>query len=82
MQSLSAAEALDRYFLEARSKLLDLAAILDRIERGDGMASDPRLAKIREALATLGEPGDNHAERLQLIFSLAYEKDWVRPKPR
>ena len=34
MNPLPAARALDQYFLEARSKLLDLAAILDRIGRG------------------------------------------------
>ena len=38
-----AAQALDTWFLEARSKLLDLAAIFDRIDRGGG-SQDPRLA--------------------------------------
>ena len=33
-EPLSAAQALNTYFLEARSKLLDLAAMLDRIDRG------------------------------------------------
>ena len=37
---LPADKALDAYFLEARSKLLDLAAILDRIDRGGGVAGD------------------------------------------
>ena len=48
-----AAKALDAYFLEARCKLLEVAAILDRIGRGagaNGGSEDPRLAKIRQAL--------------------------------
>ena len=42
---LPAAQALDAYFLDARSRLLDLAAMLDRIDRGGGM-KDPRLERI------------------------------------
>jgi len=48
--------ALDAYFLDARCKLLDLAALLDRIGRGDGSSDvedDPRLARIRQALEVL-----------------------------
>jgi hypothetical protein len=82
MRPLSAADALDRYFLEARARLLDLAAILDRIERGDSVPSDPRLARIREALTILQGTGTDRAERIQQVFSLAYEATWERPKPR
>ena len=56
MTPVPAATALDTYFLEVRSKLLDLAATLDRIDRGQGAtetAHDPRLGKIREALDVL-----------------------------
>jgi hypothetical protein len=80
--TLSAAEALDRYFLEARSKLLDLAAILDRIDRGGEVPNDPRLERIRKALSLLQQPGENRAERIQQIFSLEYDAQWERPKPR
>jgi hypothetical protein len=85
MTPLSAEEALDRYFLEARSKLLDLAAVLDRIGRGQGAArlsQDPRLERIRRALAVLGDPSGGRAERIQQIFSLDYESSWQRPEPR
>jgi hypothetical protein len=82
MRPLSASDALDRYYLEARSKLLDLAAILDRVERGGGLLHDPRLARIRESLAILAQPGDDHAERLQHVFSLPYDETWTRPTPR
>ena len=85
MTPLPAAKALDSYFLEARSKLLDLAAILDRISRGrDGSAVglDPRLGQIRQALQVLLDPSGGRAERIQQIFSLAYDPKWELPQPR
>jgi hypothetical protein len=85
MEPLNAMKALDAYFLEARSKLLDLAAILDRIDRGRdaaGVADDPRLDRVRQALVVLhGESGDR-AERVQQIFSIEYDAKWERPTPR
>lgn len=83
MTPLPAEQVLDRYFLEARSKLLDLAAILDRIGRGadaSQAASDPRLARIRQALEVLHDPSGGRAERIQQIFSLAYDPGWQRPQ--
>ena len=76
------ATVLDNYFLEARSKLLDLAAILDRIDRGGGMASDPRLGRISQAIEVLRGPGPDRGEAVQTIFSLAYDANWKRPMPR
>lgn len=78
---LPAAQALDAYFLEARAKLLDVAAILDRIDRGGGV-SDPRLERIRRAIQTLAESGPDRAAHLQELFSLSYDPDWKRPTPR
>ncbi len=85
MNPLLADQALDRYFLEARSKLLDVAAILDRIGRGSGApeaAKDPRLEKIRQALEVLHDQSGGRAERIQRIFSLDYDPAWERPQPR
>jgi hypothetical protein len=82
---LSAGQALEAYFLEARSKLLDLAAILDRIGRGHdaaGTEDDPRLEKIRQALEVLNDQSGGRAERVQRIFSLEYQPGWARPEPR
>jgi hypothetical protein len=82
---LPAAKALDAYFLEARAKLLDLAAILDRIGRGRDAAAvleDPRLVKVRKALEVLLDLSGGRAERVQQIFSLEYESGWPRPQPR
>jgi hypothetical protein len=84
MTPLDAKTALDSYFFEARCKILDLAAILDRIGRGVGSneLSDPRLAKIRQALEVLHDVSPARAERVQQIFSLEYEPGWEKPTPR
>jgi hypothetical protein len=84
MTPLPASKALDAWFLEARSKLLDLAAILDRIGRGQDFAhveNDPRIEKIRQALEVLHDESGGRAERIQQIFSLSYEPAWKRPQP-
>jgi hypothetical protein len=85
MTPLTAGQALDTCFLEARSKLLDLAAIFDRIGRGAdaaGVTQDPRLEKIRRALEVLRDQSGGRAERIQQIFSLDYDPSWERPQPR
>ena len=85
MQPLPATRALDQFFLDARSRLLDIAATLDRIDRGadaTAAASDPRMARILEAIDALREQGTGRAERIQQIFSLEYDPAWVKPKPR
>jgi hypothetical protein len=83
MTPMPVPRVLDMFILEARSKLLDLAATLDRLDRGDGAAAaDPRLERIRQALLTLLETEPGRAERVQQIFSLAYDPDWPRPQPR
>jgi hypothetical protein len=50
----------DRYYLEHRAKLIDIAAFLDRVDRADpnGEGEDFRMAAFREALQILssGEP--------------------------
>lgn len=85
MTPLPAGKALDTFFLEARSKILDLAAILDRIGRGKdsaGLADDVRLRRIAEAVELLRSPSDDRAERVQQVFSLDYDPQWQRPTPR
>ena len=77
--------ALEAYFLEARCRLLDLAAILDRIGRGAGSSEvdeDPRLTRVRQALEVLHDQSGARAERVQQLFSLDYDPTWERPKPR
>jgi hypothetical protein len=85
MNPLPADRALDQFFLDARSRLLDLAATLDRIGRGDGASAvspDPRLERIRKALEILLDPSGGRAERIQKLFSLDYDPNWKRPQPR
>jgi hypothetical protein len=81
---LPGSAALDAYFLEARSKLLDVAGILDRIGRGaaGNGVEDPRLAKIRQALEVLSDQSGGRAERVQRLFSLEYDPAWEKPQPR
>ena len=68
-----AQETLDTYFLEMRWRCLSLAADIDRVQRSEGgsavIQSDPRLAKLRKAIATLLETAPDRAERVQDIFS-------------
>jgi hypothetical protein len=83
MTPLPAAKALDAFFLDARCRLLDLAAVLDRIDRGPGdVAADPRVGRIREAVAVLSGAGPGRAEKVQAVFSLPYDPTWRRPTPR
>ncbi|HWC88181.1 MAG TPA: hypothetical protein VG433_00940 [Pirellulales bacterium] len=74
---LSASEQLNRDFLEIRARLLEVAAALDRLERADGdVSDDPRMARIRQAIALLDAGHSERAEHLQLLFSLSYEPGW------
>ena len=63
-------QLLDLYFLEARGKLVDLAAFLDRVERAGG-EDDFRLQAFRAALTQLTrEPGGKpRAESVLLVLS-------------
>jgi hypothetical protein len=68
-----AKQTLEQYFLEMRWRCLSLAADLDRVERAEGgasvLATDPRLAKLREAVGVLLNGKSNRAEQVQQIFS-------------
>jgi hypothetical protein len=61
-------QVLDLYFMEARAKLIDLAAFLDRVERGEGK-EDWRLAAFRQALEELNSAGTDRAKRVLLSLS-------------
>jgi hypothetical protein len=70
---------LDRDFLEIRSRILEIAAALDRIDRAPvhGVEHpDRRLAQIRQAIESLLKPGPDRAETVQLLFSLDYDPSW------
>ena len=61
-------QVLDLYFLEARSKLLDVAAFLDRVERADGDA-DFRLAAFHRALEEVVRGETERAKKVLLSLS-------------
>jgi len=65
-------EVVDRYFLEHRAKLIDIAAYLDRIDRANNtrMAEgDYRIAALFKALDVLCDGRANRAGRILTIFS-------------
>jgi hypothetical protein len=59
---------LNLYFLDARSKLIDLAAFLDRVERAGG-EDDFRLRSFRAALRHLGRSEKDKAKAVLLTLS-------------
>ena len=69
----TAAETLDRNFLEIRHRMLDIAAALDRIDRADNAAntrSDPRYLQLQQAIRVLTDGKPERTERIQMVFSL------------
>jgi hypothetical protein len=61
-------QILDLYFMDARSKLIDIAAFLDRLDRGEG-EPDFRLAAFRKALQEL--QSDEAARARSVLMSLS-----------
>jgi hypothetical protein len=63
------------YFLDARSKLIEIAAFLDRAERA-GVSKDYRLTAFLQGLAELTKEGNHgpRARRVLLAFSDMSEK--------
>jgi hypothetical protein len=74
---VDAAELLNREFLEVRARLLQVAAALDRLDRAAGdVSQDKRRRGIDEAIRVLSSRDAGRAEKLQMIFSLPYEREW------
>ncbi len=61
-------QVLDLYFMDARCKLIELAAFLDRVDRGTGDA-DFRLAAFRDAMKHLADGEPKRAEAVLLSLS-------------
>lgn len=62
----------DLYYMDARARVLDLAAFLDRMDRAEG-ADDHRVRSLRAALALLA---DGQPERARRIL-----ESWSDPTP-
>lgn len=76
---MTAAETLDREFLEIRCRIIDIAAALDRIDESqnpDTVASDVRIAAIKDALKILPDRQADRAGRVQRVFSDPYQENW------
>ena len=61
-------QVLDLYFMDARSKLIDLAAFMDRVQRSDG-EEDFRMKAFRRALEELS--GQNPQRAAGVLNSLS-----------
>jgi hypothetical protein len=61
-------QLLDLYFLEARAKLIDLAAFFDRMDHAQG-EPDFRLNALQRALAELSRSDSSRAEHVLLSLS-------------
>ena len=59
---------LDLYFLDARARLIDIAAYMDRVDRADG-ETDFRHDAFRKALKALDSGQPDRAEKVLQAFS-------------
>ena len=67
---LTKTEIVDRYFLEHRAKLLDIAAFLDRIDRASGgEQTDFRIEALLECAKGLHSGEVGRTERMLLLLS-------------
>lgn len=76
---LDAEAVLTREQFKIRAKLIELAAIFDRINRADGdVDGDARMLEIRESIAVLAQADDDggRAERIQMIYSRTFDPQW------
>jgi len=83
MSHRRAEEVLEESYLSVRAKILEVAATLDRIDRGaesESLADDERRSRISQAIDILsrssGAEGKSRAEDIQQLFSRPYEADW------
>jgi hypothetical protein len=68
---MSRRQLIDEYFIENRTKLLDLAAFLDRLDRAGDPSDerDFRMHAFQEALQVLVAPEPSRTTQIQMIFS-------------
>lgn len=65
---MTRSQILDLYFLDARQKLIEIAALLDRVDRANGQ-DDFRLSAFRAALGHLSGNQGQRAKNVLLAFS-------------
>ncbi|MBI4844431.1 MAG: hypothetical protein HY809_08940 [Nitrospirae bacterium] len=69
---MQAKEALEKYFLDNRARMLEIASFLDRIDRYSGSPEakeDFRYKSLMKALKIILESEDERTKKVQLFFS-------------
>lgn len=68
---LSQQQLIDEFFMESRTKILDIAAFLDRLERSidDSGKDDFRIQAMKKAIQELSSDEPGRVERALMIFS-------------
>jgi hypothetical protein len=68
---LTQRQQIDEYFIEHRTKILDIAAFLDRLDRASALdaGDDFRLAAFKQALRLLCTDEPGRMARIQLALS-------------
>jgi hypothetical protein len=68
---LNRRQLVDEYFIENRTKLLDIAAFLDRLARAkeDSPEQDFRMAAFQRGLGVLSESSSSRVSQIEMIFS-------------
>lgn len=69
---LQAKEALEKYFLDNRARMLEIASFLDRIDRYSGSSEakeDFRYKSLLNALKVILETDKERTKKIQLLFS-------------
>ena len=69
----------DREYLELRSKVLQIGASLDRIERAGGnLAKNTKASLLLETIRILLDGKPERTERIQLACSRPYDVGWMK----
>ncbi len=72
-----AQKILTEEFFIARSKILDLAATLDRLDRANGSVDQLQQRKLlQQGMEILLDDQPDKAKRVQLLMSRPYDPDW------
>ena len=69
---LTSEQLVDEYYVENRNRVLEVAAFLDRLDRGDVSGQsvlDFRLRALAEALSILAGPEGSRVTRIQELLS-------------
>lgn len=66
---LSPSQVVDEYFIENRTRILELAAFLDRLDRAASHTSDYRVRALDEAISILADTSRGKLTRIQELLS-------------